>query len=216
MFEKRILKGRYAWIWDPESGKRFRIEPESDGSYRLAIGPAGSLLMVFDENKDGEAWQPLPWQGPGMTTISGPWEVEFRHFREETVKHDALQELTDLKDIPEYEGFCGTVIYRYSIRLEDPVPTYINLGQVYGVARLLVNGTDCGLRWYGNRIFDLSRHLNPGMNTIEIQVITEMGNYMRTLDDNPVARYWMHRKGTEQPLMPMGLTGPVTLYSKPD
>jgi hypothetical protein len=214
-FEEGVTQGRHGWIWDPETGKRFRVDAEIDGSYKLSIGPAGSLLMVFDEQEEGEQWQPLPFQGPGVIEISGPWEVEFHHFREETVKQDTMDMLTDLKDIPEYEGFCGTVIYRKRISLEGRLPGYINLGQVYGVAKLIVNGSECGLRWYGNRIFDFGQFLKTGMNDIEIHVITELGNYMRTLTDNPVARYWMHRKGKEQPLMPMGLTGPVTMYSKP-
>lgn len=214
-YSDEITTGRHAWIWDPENGKRFRLDPEEDDSYRLTIGPAGSLLMVFDREEAGEKWQPMPWQGPEKSEIIGPWELEFRHLREEAVRHEVMEELTDLNDIPEYRGFCGTVVYRARIPEQKPLPDYINLGRVYGIARLYVNGADCGLRWYGNRIFDIKPFLKPGVNAIEIHVITEMGNYMRTLTDNPVAQYWMNRHGKEQPAMPMGLKGPVSIYASP-
>lgn len=214
MLEECITSGRYASVWDPESGRRFRIRPLKDGIYRLSIGPATSLLIVFDGHEEGDEWQPLPWQGEVMREIRGPWELEFRHCREATVTYDTMEELTDLKDIPDHQGFCGTVIYRKNITIDSPLPQYISLGHVYGIARLVVNGTDCGLRWYGSRVFDLRQALRQGLNSIEIHVISEMGNYMRTLADNPVAQYWMNRKGKEQPLMPMGMTGPVALWQR--
>lgn len=39
-----------------------------------------------------------------------------------------------------------------------------------------------------------------------------MGNYMKSLTDNPIAQYWTNEKNKIQPLQSMGLIGPVTLY----
>ena len=46
-----------------------------------------------------------------------------------------------------------------------------------------------------------------------MKVVTTMGNYMKTLTDNPTAQKWTNRKNKEQPTQSMGLQGPVTLYS---
>lgn len=87
----------------------------------------------------------------------------------------------------------------------------LNLGKVYGVAELMINGNSAGVQWYGRRIFDISKFLQNGSNDIEIKVITTMGNYMKSLKDNPIAQYWTNEKRKDQPLQSMGLIGPVTL-----
>ena len=50
------------------------------------------------------------------------------------------------------------------------------------------------------------------MNTVEVVVTTSMGNYMKSLTDNPVAQYWTNAGTKNQPLQSMGLTGPVSYY----
>jgi hypothetical protein len=54
--------------------------------------------------------------------------------------------------------------------------------------------------------------LKNGRNEIEISVVTSMGNYMKSLTDNPIAQYWTNEKNKVQPLQSMGLIGPVTIY----
>ena len=54
--------------------------------------------------------------------------------------------------------------------------------------------------------------MRPGENEIEITVTTSMGNYMKSLTDNPIAQYWTNEKNKIQPLQSMGLTGPVIFY----
>jgi hypothetical protein len=83
---------------------------------------------------------------------------------------------------------------------------------VFGISELKVNGKDCGVKWYGRRIFMVADKFVQGRNTIEIKVTTTMGNYMKSLTDNPIAQYWTNEKNKVQPLQSMGLIGPVTLY----
>ena len=69
---------------------------------------------------------------------------------------------------------------------------------------------DCGTKWFGNRIYDISGLLHPGVNELEIRVSTLTGNYVRTLKDNIYAQRFILKKGHD--FAPMGLLGPVTLY----
>ena len=96
--------------------------------------------------------------------------------------------------------------------MDNPVKVFINLGKVWGVSELRVNGQNCGSKWYGWRIFDIGKYLKPGLNEIEISVATSMGNYMKSLTDNPIAQYWTNEKNKTQPVQSMGLIGPVTMY----
>jgi len=122
-----------------------------------------------------------------------------------------MDELKDLKDT-DYVNFTGTAIYRNKINIVDTNIRYLNLGKVWGVCELFINGNPCGVKWYGNRIYDLKEVLKKGSNEIEIHVITTMGNYMKTLSDNETAQKFTVKGSKNQPIQSMGLIGPVTLY----
>lgn len=69
---------------------------------------------------------------------------------------------------------------------------------------------DCGVKWFGRRIYDISGLLHEGENTLEVKVTTLLGNYVQTLKDEPVAQRFLFRRNN--PLVPAGLIGPVILY----
>ena len=206
-FHSDITKGRTAWIWDLETGHRYRLPLDKHGSYFFDFGPADSLLIVFDKQKQGESYKPLPTMGTDTRDLSADWEVEFRHSREHTVQKARFDRLKDLKDT-DYVDFCGTVIYRKEIDVDNPNDTFLNLGLVHGISELFVNGESRGVKWYGRRIYPLGNILKPGKNQLEIHVVTVMGNYMKTLKENKTAQLWTRR----QDIQPMGWVGPASLY----
>ncbi len=65
-FSKEITGRKQGWIWDPENGNRYRISLRKDNSIDLDLGPADSLIFVFDKQKKGPDWNPLP-VGTGFT-----------------------------------------------------------------------------------------------------------------------------------------------------
>ena len=211
-FSKVLSAGKFCWIWDPESGKRFRISLSRDGSLDVTLGPAESRLFVFDRNKNGSFWNPLPVSGTSEVRLDSGWSAEFIHCRNGSSVKVQIDTLKDLKDIPEFADFAGIVIYRNKVMIDSPAKLYINLGKVWGVSELRVNGYYCGAKWYGRRIFNISKYLKQGLNEIEISVATSMGNYMKSLTDNPIAQYWTNEKNKIQPVQSMGLIGPVTIY----
>jgi hypothetical protein len=139
------------------------------------------------------------------------WDVELRHGREGWKKNIKMESLQDLKDT-EFVHFMGDVSYKTTINVNDKDRKVLNLGKVWGVNQLLINGQPCDIKWFGNRIYDITDKLHQGENTIEVIVTTTMGNYMKTLTDNPTAQKYTMRKNREQPIVSMGLVGPVTLY----
>ncbi len=209
-FPSEITRGRYPWIWDPDTGKRYRITL-TDNSFELELGPAETLFLIFDQVSKGDPWKPLPTSAPNELTLKG-WQVELHHAREGWTKSTQMETPTDLKET-EWKEFAGTVVYRTSLELKslDSGGTILNLGKVSGTSQLFVNGTDCGVKWYGNRIYDISDQLHPGSNEIEVRVVTVLGNYMPTLTDNETAQKFTTGK-KEWPTLSLGLLGPVTLY----
>ena len=209
-FSKEITKGRHAWVWNPENGERYRMDLV-DNSFELELGPAETLLIIFSKEKTGQKWAPTPITAKNAKTLGGTWDIEFRHSRENWVKTIQMETLKDLKDT-DFVNFTGTAVYKQKLDSVNLKTTFLNLGQVYGVSEVLVNGKSCGIKWYGNRIYNIASFLQKGSNDLEIRVTTTMGNYMKTLIDNPTAQKFTNKKSKEQPTQSMGLVGPVTLY----
>jgi len=209
-FSKEITSGRNGWIWNPETGERFRVGLKDD-SLNMNFGPAESRLIIFSNEKNGTEWESVSVSGDNVETINNDWDVELRHSRESTVKKFKMYELKDLKDT-DYVNFTGTAVYRKTIDFRKECSGYLNLGKVWGVSELFVNGKSCGVKWYGNRIYNLSEIRKEGPNEIEVHVITSMGNYMKTLTDNKTAQRFTVQKSKNQPIQSMGLIGPVTVY----
>lgn len=152
-----------------------------------------------------------PVSAPNALTLKN-WQVELHHAREGWVKTTQMETPTDLKET-EWKDFAGTVVYRtkFDVNSSNAGDTVLNLGKVYGISQVLVNGVDCGVKWYGNRIYDIADQLHTGSNEIEVRVVTVLGNYMHTLTDNATAqKFTAGRK--EWPTLSLGILGPVTLY----
>jgi hypothetical protein len=211
---KDIAQGRQAWVWDAVTGERWHIGTGSS-KIPLDLGPADARLLVFDREKKGMPWKPAPTaaitgNSPLETTLD-TWTAEFRHI-DGSVKTATFDTLKDLKDMPGWVSFSGVVTYRTTFTPADGKPSWLNLGKVAGVSEVTLNGRNLGVQWFGRRIFPLADALQTDSNTLEVKVVTSMGNYMKTLKDNPVAQYWTNEKRKDQPIQSMGLIGPVTIY----
>jgi hypothetical protein len=200
-FAPQMTAGKWPWLWDAVTGERYRLE-FSGGKLALDLGPADSKLIVFDKKKKGQVF-PVRAVGAGER-ING-WSVEWQHL-DGTNTHTEMEELGDVKEIPAYVSFSGVIIYRKTIQLKSC--KVLDLGKVYGVSELSVNGVSKGVKWHGKRIFDLEK----GENRLEITVTATMGNYLKTLTKNPVAQYWTNAGNKDQPIQSMGMVGPVIIY----
>ena len=127
-----------------------------------------------------------------------------------TAKFDALKDFKDMEDST-FKNFMGEIVYTASFELDGKnLPKYINLGKVADICELKINGKDAGMKWFGDRVYDISTLVHGGRNTIEVKVTTLMGNYIQTLKDNRVAQRFVLRRN--QPYVPAGLIGPIQLY----
>jgi len=206
-----MVSGKQGWTWDPATGERFMLATNGH-SIKLEMGPADLKLLVFDKEKTGSL-SPLTKKGnePGIE-IKNPWSLTGNHIDGRTIKRE-MNILKDLKEIPEWVGFCGNLTYRANFALIDKNKIeWMDLGRVLGVSELLINGENAGTKWYGKRIYHTGKFLKNGNNHIEVQVTTTMGNYVKTLTDNPVAQFWTNEGRANQLLQSMGILGPVRIY----
>jgi hypothetical protein len=205
------IVNKTAWLWDPETGKRYLYPYQGEKNVlKINLDPAQSMLIVFTNENKGELY-PLPKAVRKQPyCIEGPWNVILEKVDEELVKTE-FKKLIDFKDDPKLQSFGGVIFYEKKLRIENPENyNSLNLGKVFGISELEVNGQPLGFKWYGRHIYELKGALKIGENTIKIKVTTVLGNYVKSLKDNPVAQQWTIVK--PQPLYSMGLVGPVNLF----
>jgi hypothetical protein len=199
---------RTAWIWDAEKGERL-LYPMDGNQLKISLGPSESRFIVFEENSEGEKYIPVDLSHSGETILQGPWQLDLYPVGGGPQKR-TLEQLTDLKQIPELKDFSGTMVYHNEINIPDTGgKTYLSLGHINDISEPSVNGQPAGTRWYGNHLYDITKSVRKGTNYMEIKIVTTLGAYTKSLKNNQAAQEW-----SRGPLFgPTGLTAAVKLIS---
>lgn len=212
-FGPASVAGKRAWVWEPETGARYRLGDASQG-LDIDLAPAASRLIVFEPgDTPGEPYREAPRGREAVYKTAGRlWHATFRHGVDGSVREYDFDSLVDLNTLPlpELSRFAGVIDYTTTLDVDDPARVaWLDAGLThYGITEVLVNGRSLGVRWYGDRVFPLGDALRKGPNEITVRVTTTLGNYCKSLADNPTARNWTRH----QPYYPLGLAGPVVLY----
>lgn len=237
-------------LWDPLTGLTRKL-PEfrlSGGRISIPIRFESyqSFFVVFPRKKTSG---PVP-KGRNFTPpetlarIEGPWEVSFDPVWGGP-KSVTFPVLTDWTERPE-EGikhYSGSAVYHKTFMLNDIKSgngrLLLDLGKVYNMARVKLNGRDLGVLWTAPWQVDLTGYIRPGKNELEVEVVNLWVNRLigdQYLPDDGIRNGqwpdWLlsgqpHRRTRytfttfnpytkDSPLMPSGLTGPVRILYKPD
>jgi hypothetical protein len=184
---------------------------------------------------------------PPLREITGPWQVTFDPKWGGPAQPVTFNELTDWSKRAE-EGikyYSGTAIYRKTFDIPQPAlfnpqsKIFLDLGKVEVMARMRVNGKDCGIVWKPPYRVDITDAVRAGSNDLEIssvnlwinrmigdeqlpldaqwkdfETLLEWPDWFKTGSPRPSGRYTFsscrhYRK--DSPLAPSGLLGPVTL-----
>jgi len=203
--------GRTAWFWDMETGKKY-LHPTNGAKNKLhiSLGPAESRMIVFETSSIGETHTFPDPETAVAKEINPAWTLTLDHI-DKTHKTVKLDKLVDFKDDDNLKGFAGVAVYQQHLQVGNAAKfKYLNLGKVHGVAEVIINGKNLGVKWYGDRIYPVSGILKSGTNVITVKVTTTLGNYMKTdLPENKDTKKWL----SKQPLNPMGMLGPVQLMA---
>ncbi len=201
--------GLYPWKWDAETGEK-TFYPFSQKNISIHLKPLESLLLVFSE-KNGEIQKDEKFTPSKEINFNENWQAEFFPVEGKSFQKE-INELGDLAKMKGTETFGGTIIYRKTIGLNKQ--NLLNLGKVAETAEVTLNGKNLGVKWWGEKSFDISEAKKVGKNQIEIKVSTLLWNYCnsKTMEENPMAKLWANnnRIKDDKPL-PTGLIGPVVV-----
>ena len=198
--------GKTPWLWNPETGERTPYPVSADSALLIDLGPADSKLIVFEETKVAKLSIPaVPLQSSSPKELSG-WSVRMAHINGESTKRE-LDTLVDFSASPETQSFAGNLYYEKTVN-DAAGFYYLDLGKVYGVSEVSVNGENLGSKWYGNRVYQLPEHLAKApVKSIQVKITTTVGNYLKATPENKIGQAWTHY----QKWAPTGMLGPVKL-----
>ncbi|MBN2211464.1 MAG: hypothetical protein JW709_08735 [Sedimentisphaerales bacterium] len=184
---------------------------------------------------------------PEAVAVEGPWQVHFTPGwgAPESITLDRLMSWTYHEDAG-VRYYSGTAAYHNTFDfpetwVKENRRVYLDLGQVFVMAEVKVNGRDLGVLWKSPYRVDITQALQAGRNTLEIDVANLWVNRMigdaQLLDDplrrpNGTMRQWPQwlLEGKSSPpgkytfttwelwpkeatLLDSGLLGPVQLIS---
>ena len=201
------------WLWNPETGERSPYPSGDKDSLFINLPPATSQLIVFDEHVRGKDTQMLlPVEQSGME-LTG-WNVRMQHI-DGTVEQREFPELFDLTADESTRSFAGYLFYEkklvfYEKKLDDDSKLFnwLDLGQVFGVSEVTLNGERLGCQWYGRHLYRIPEHLAKSTDMMfQVKITTTVGNYLKSSPDNKVGYGWTRRQGWQ----PVGMLGPVKL-----
>lgn len=199
------------WQWNPETGEKSVFPHTAPDKLNITLGSVESLLLVFESGRKSGKGKARTVDWSDYEEIDTEWVCHFQHTKEEPFTR-TLTRLIDFSrsDDVMLQTFAGTVSYSSEIDLQDPGRVCLDLGKVFGVSEVSINGQQLGSRWYGRHMYDAGPAIQAGKNSVEIKVTTVLYNYMKSLSDNPTAQRWTESTKS----VPAGMLGPVRLYAR--
>jgi hypothetical protein len=194
------------WLWNAETGERYRYPNHSGNTLTIDLPPATSQLIVFDTAGEGDdAPAALPAETAGIE-LSG-WNIRMEHING-TAKEHQLQTLTDIAEDENTRSFAGHLFYEKTVNDNTAPFNWLDLGKVYGVSEVTLNGEKLGCQWYGRHLYRIPEHLAKAESkTIQIKITTTLGNYFKSNPENKIGHAWTRGQAWQ----PTGMLGPVKL-----
>lgn len=246
--------GKIPELWDPETGKIVELTEfrplKGQIEIPLRFGPFQSWFIVFRKNKSSErrTGKNFP-ENKMIQEITGPWQIVFNPEwggPAENITFDNLQDWSKSSDT-RIRYYSGTATYRKKFNIQEWTPDksgslFIDLGRVEIIAKIRINGQDCGIAWKPPYRVDITNVVKEGENELEIDLANLWANRMigdeqlpediNWIDWQVMKEWpdWFNKPDTprssgrytfttikvfekQDTLFPSGLIGPVRIYS---
>ena len=241
------MTGKRPEVWDALTGERYRVDEFTDDgvctTFALPMEECRAWCVVFaasageraaDKAMDRIAKKPLQ-------TIDGSWKVTFRSPTAQPFVR-TFRRLEDWSKSADAEiaYFSGIAVYETAFDYAQPTArTWISLGEVHDIARVILNGHDLGVQWTQPWRVEATGYLKAKGNILRIEVANEWVNRLigdaELPDDGTTDGKWpewiltnkprssgrtsftacrFYQNLKQQPLIPSGLVGPVKLYGE--
>jgi hypothetical protein len=190
------------WLWNAETGERFLYPLAQGNKLTVELPPATTQLIVFDTLSDGPKIPAKPAETEGSELKE--WTLRLEHIN--GTEH--VRNITSLFDMASDEttrSFAGHLYYEKQLSTDNSKYHWLDLGKVYGVSEVSIDGEKLGCRWYGRHLYRLPD--KTGGKKLQIKITTTVGNFLKSSLKNETGQGWTRG----QQWSPVGLIGPVKL-----
>ena len=165
--------------WDPVTAKQYKITDAQSGEgitkVNLKLAARGSAFIVFTkEDRELEAYNPS--KETQTTAIGSAWKLSFPENwgAPSSIELDKLISWTEHED-KGINYFSGTATYENSFTvskefIDGKKAINIDLGEVYDVAEILVNGKSAGILWTKPYQLNVQDLVKEGKNKLEVKI----------------------------------------------
>ncbi len=221
------VTGERPELWNPITGETRTLpvftENNKSISVPLTISPSQSWFVVFKksegETSSANGSDNFPAEKV-MLNLTGPWQVSFDSTMRGPKTPVLFDTLEDWTKRPEenIRYYSGTAVYKTSFDI-SAIPAgqkiYLDLGNVFDIAHVRVNGQDVGEVWTAPWQVDATQAIKSGNNELEVDVVNTWVNRLIGDINFPAAerKTWtiVNPYKSDSPLEPSGLVGPVKL-----
>ena len=215
--------GKYAALFNPETAEAFSIPSGTEGDrtiVRVSLKAGDAMFYVLtDKPLDIPEMKPA-YKVHDVIALDRWWDVEFNQRGGEKALEtfSVLNDWTTNSD-PVVKYYSGTANYKSAFTvpagaLNGLKEAKIDLGKVYVMAELIINGHNAGVLWREPYISaDILPWLKEGNNIIEVNVTNLWVNRMigdRQRGEKPVTNVRRFYNAGDK-LLPSGPLGPVKL-----
>lgn len=195
------LPGNAKWIaYDAMEDREYGLPfDENSGALRLVLDPYQSVFI-----REAEEIAAIQREYTRLVCqLDGPWQIEIQSDKE----NKKLREQTKLCNVAEpylLPRYSGTIIYRTNFNLPKDIctkPLQLNLGEVYEVSEVVLNGKKLGCRIAPPHCYNITNEVLL-YNRLEICVTTTLA---RSRGDNRFDRAMVQE--------PTGLLGEVLILT---
>jgi len=193
-------------LWNPETGEIFKLEglQKKDGRTEidLEFEPSQSWFVVFKDKPSSQVSSESPFlKYEKIKELQGTWELEF----DKDQGPDEIQLFTGLKSWSESSNeqvkyYSGTATYFKEFNFPDASLTNLqgnnanqiclDLGKVEVMARVTLNGKDCGIVWKPPYRINISKAIQAGTNKLKVEVVNTWVNRMVGDEQLPLDAEW--------------------------
>ncbi len=211
-------------IWDPVTGTAAVAESRKNGDRMLVtldLPQAGSCFVVFRKNgKSRYSSKSMTFSGSARTiSLAAPWTLAFPDGwgAPSSMKITELKAWKDLDMSSEARAFSGTVTYTTTFDVGEVKPGAhftLDLGRVNMIAVVSLNGKQLRTLWMSPYRIDLSEAVQPGKNTLTVEVTSTWFNrlvYDAGQPEENRKTWTINGPAKDAPLRESGLLGPVVL-----
>jgi hypothetical protein len=217
--------GKKPFIWHPDTGLSEPAEYLIQGdrtNVKVSFVPHDAVFVVFNEPTTEMRGTVKSTYETQVAKITTPWKVAFQENRGAPADTTMAQlsSLTESKN-DGIKYFSGTATYTTTFSWSGTPATgkadkyYLDLGEVHDLAEVTLNGHSLGVIWHTPFRADVTSILQSGDNTLEVKAVNVWHN--RFIGDlqpgvkNKIAFYSKNFFTPDEPLLPAGLVGPVSI-----